>query len=66
MEITAKCNKLETLKFIECYDSTFNHRMAPLAYSRFEKLKRLEFKRNSLGSTDPLVSTEFLKIQPKV
>ena len=40
--------------------------MVPLAYSRFEKLKRLEFKRNCLGSADPLISifkdsTESLK-----
>jgi hypothetical protein len=65
MEIVAKCHELEILKIIECYDSTFN-KMVPLTYSRLEKLKRFEFKRNSLGTTDPLISifkdsTESLK-----
>src|SRR5438046_6081204 len=52
MGIISKFFNLEILKFIECYDTTFS-KMIPLT---FKNLKKFEFKRNNLGSTDPLIS----------
>jgi hypothetical protein len=52
METISKFLNLEILKFIECYDTSFS-KMIPLY---FKKLKRFEFKRNYLGSTDTLKS----------
>ncbi|RIA86947.1 hypothetical protein C1645_740482 [Glomus cerebriforme] len=52
MGVISKCHNLEILKFIECYNSNFSK----MFHFTFKKLKRFEFKRNSLGNTDPLIS----------
>ncbi|GES99094.1 hypothetical protein GLOIN_2v1768033 [Rhizophagus clarus] len=54
-KIISKCLNLEILKFIECYGNTFFDKVISLNLN-FKKLLRFEFKRNNLGSTDPLIS----------